>query len=271
MCTLAVYRGVSLRWPLVVVANRDEFLGRASAPPERWPGEEAGIVAGRDLVAGGTWLGCRLDGSGRIVGVLNRRPAMDRPASGPGERSRGLLCMESLQAPSIGAALEGLDGDEPARYGGFNLFLADLREGLVVDNGRGLRRVPLDTGLSVLTNLDVNDPRCPRLAGATRRFEAQRSMLAAGADVGDLVPALAGVLSSHDDGSLARTETASGATILPAEAGAVPFSRICVHVGDYGTRSSSMIFVAADGSVRYFHADGAPCSAPFREVEIRPS
>lgn len=267
MCTLAVYRGVSPRWPLVVVANRDEFLGRASAPPQRWPGEEPAIVAGRDLVAGGTWLGCRLDGSGRIVGVLNRRPAVDRPASGPGERSRGLLCMESLRAASIDAALAGLEGGQAARYGGFNLFLADLREALVVDNGRGLRRVPLDSGLAVLTNLDVNDPRCPRLAGATRRFEAQRSLLAAGADVGDLVPALASVLSSHEDGSVVETGGTPPAPVPPGEAGALPFSRICVHVGDYGTRSSSMIFVAADGSVRYFHADGPPCSAPFAEVE----
>ena len=81
MCTLAVFRGNSPRYPLVVVANRDEFLGRASSPPMERPGR---VVCGLDLVAGGTWLGCRTDGSGRIAGLLNRRPALDRPASGPG-------------------------------------------------------------------------------------------------------------------------------------------------------------------------------------------
>ena len=264
MCTLAVYRRVSSLYPLIVVANRDEFFGRASSAPAPWPGGNA-IVAGRDLLAGGTWLGCRTDGSGRIVGLLNRRPAVDRPASGPGERSRGLLCIETLGAPSVPAALAGLDDGEVRRYGGFNLFVADLAEALVLDNGSGARRVSLDTGLSVLTNLDVNDPRCPRLAGATRRFEALLAKLAGGADVNEAVPALAAVLSSHEDGD---EVVDAGADARFGPEAAVRFARVCVHVGDYGTRSSSMIFVRADGSVRYFHADGPPCTTAFEEVRL---
>jgi len=268
VCTLAVYRAVSPLYPLIVVANRDEFLGRASVGPGPWTdGEPAyrSIVAGRDLVAGGTWLGCRTDGSGRIVGLLNRRHAADKAAAGAGERSRGLLCIETLAAPSIATALDGLDDREVQRYGGFNLFVADLHEAVVVDNGQGARRVPLDMGLSVLTNLDVNDPRCPRLAGATRRFDALKPLLAGGADVEESVPALAAVLSSHEDGAAAVD--AEAAARFGSDA-AVRFARICVHVENYGTRSSSMIFVRADGAVRYFHADGSPCTTPFEEVPL---
>jgi uncharacterized protein with NRDE domain len=264
VCTLAVYRGVSPRYPLIVVANRDEFLGRASVPPSRWP-DDARIVAGRDLVAGGTWLGCRIDGSGRIVGILNRRPAANLPASGPGDRSRGLLCLETLAASSIESALVGLDDAEVARYGGFNLFVADLDRAVVLDNGDGVRRVKLEPGLSVLTNLDVNDPRCPRLASATRRFEALAPMLAGCIDVEEAVPALAAVLASHEDGVEVVDDEA--VRRFGPEA-AVRFARICVHVNDYGTRSSSMIFVSGDGAVRYFHADGAPCTAAFAEIRI---
>lgn len=264
MCTLAVYRGVSPLYPLIVVANRDEFLGRASAPPSVWP-DDARIVAGRDLVAGGTWLGCRIDGSGRVVGLLNRRPSANLPASGPGERSRGLLCLETLAAPSIDAALAGLDDSEVARYGGFNLFVADLERASVLDNGEGARRVNLEPGLSVLTNLDVNDPRCPRLASASNRFDALAPMLARGADAEEAVPALAAVLASHEDGVHVVDDEA--VRRFGAEA-AVRFARICVHVNDYGTRSSSMIFVGKDGAVRYFHADGAPCTARFEEVPV---
>lgn len=262
MCTLAVYRRVSPLYPLIVVANRDEFLGRASSAPTRWPDGSA-IVAGRDLVAGGTWLGCRTDGSGRVVGLLNRRPAADSAAAGPGERSRGLLCIESLAAGSIPSALEGLDDLEVERYGGFNLFVADLQQALVLDNGRGARRVPLEMGLSVLTNLDVNDPRCPRLAGASRRFAALKPLLEGAADVDEMLPALAAVLSSHEDGADAVDPEAAARFGSDA---AVRFARICVHVENYGTRSSSMIFVRADGAVRYFHADGSPCTTPFEEV-----
>jgi uncharacterized protein with NRDE domain len=264
VCTLAVYRGVSSRYPLIVVANRDEFLGRASVPPSVWP-DDARIVAGRDLVAGGTWLGCRVDGPGRVAGLLNRRPSANLPASGPGERSRGLLCLETLAAPSIDAALTGLDDSEVARYGGFNLFVADLERATVLDNGDGARRVSLEPGLSVLTNLDVNDPRCPRLASATKRFDALAPMLARGADAEEAVPALAAVLASHEDGAQVVDDEA--VRRFGPEA-AVRFARICVHVNDYGTRSSSMIFVARDGAVRYFHADGAPCTAGFEEVPV---
>ena len=264
MCTLAVYRGVSPLYPLIVVANRDEFLGRASSPPAPWPDGDA-IVAGRDLVAGGTWLGCRTDGSGRVAGLLNRRPAADQAAAGPGERSRGLLCIETLGAASISAALEALDDTEVGRYGGFNLFVADLHEALVLDNGHGARRVPLEAGLSVLTNLDVNDPRCPRLASATRRFDALKPLLAGGADVDEAVPALAAVLSSHEDGADAVDSEAYARFGSDA---AIRFARICVHVENYGTRSSSMIFVRGDGAVRYYHADGSPCTTAFHEVPL---
>jgi len=263
VCTLAVYRRVSPRYPLIVVANRDEFLGRASAPPALWT-DPPHVVAGRDLVAGGTWLGCRIDGSGRIVGLLNRRPAVDKPASGPGERSRGLLCIETLAAKTIDDAVDALDETEAVRYGGFNLFIADLDQALVLDNGRGVRRVSLESGLSVLTNLDLNDPRCPRLAGASRRFGALSPLLERGAEVDEIVPALAAVLSSHEAGDVSEVPDDPALTAL---GGPLPFSKICVHVGDYGTRSSSMIFVSPDGSVRYFHAEGPPCTAEFRPVE----
>ena len=77
------------------------------------------------------------------------------------------------------------------------------------------------------------------------------------------MPALAGVLASHDAG--VQSEEADDPAIRAA-GGSIAFSKICVHVRDYGTRSSSMIFVRPDGSVRYFHADGAPCRTGFREI-----
>jgi uncharacterized protein with NRDE domain len=265
VCTLAVYRQVSKRYPLIVVANRDEFLGRRSEPPHRWS-DPSNVVAGRDLVAGGTWLGCRTDGSGRVVGILNRRPAADRAASGPGERSRGLLCIETLGAPSIGNALDALDDDTARLYGGFNLFVADLEHAFVADNGSGVHRTTLEPGLSVLTNLDVNDPRCPRLAAATRRFESLLSLVEGGAEDDVLVPVLSAVLASHDAGI--EEDSDDDDPRLRELGGAVAFSKICVHVADYGTRSSSMIFVSADGSVRYTHADGPPCVTPFIDVAV---
>ena len=74
MCTLAVFRDVSTTLPLVVAANRDEFLDR----PTDLPGlldVLPRVVAGRDRQAGGTWLGARARDGALVAGLLNRRPA----------------------------------------------------------------------------------------------------------------------------------------------------------------------------------------------------
>lgn len=251
MCTLAVFHGVSTRWPLVVAANRDEFFGRSAVPPTRLA-EHPMVVAGRDVQAGGTWLGARIDGSGRIVGVLNRRPVADRPGSGPGDRSRGLLCLESLARGSFDSILAALDAAEAARYGGFNLFVAEPGRAVVIDNAGGARVTELERGLSVLTNLDVNDPRCPRRAGAAAAFATLLPQVAADEPPQRMVGALARVLGDHSGSGSASDDD--------------PLSRVCVHTPTYGTRSSSIIFVARDGHVAYFHAEGAPCVTAFAQV-----
>ena len=57
MCTIVLLRSPGQAWPLLVAANRDEMLTREALPPGRhWP-DQPDVVAGRDLVAGGTWLG----------------------------------------------------------------------------------------------------------------------------------------------------------------------------------------------------------------------
>jgi uncharacterized protein with NRDE domain len=138
------------------------------------------------------------------------------------------------------------------RYGGFNLLLADRSRAVVVDNASGLRTTELGPGMSLLTNLDVNDPRCPRLASAVAPFERVARLLKRGAGAAEIVESCASVLASHEN------------SLDPNDAS--PLSRLCVHTELYGTRSSSLILIAADGSVRYFHAAGPPCSTAFVEV-----
>lgn len=89
VCVLAIVLGRGL----VVAANRDEFLGRPSVPPSEI---EPGIVAGRDLEAGGTWLG--VNRHGLFVAVTNRKT----PTRTPEARSRGLLALEALRCRELG-------------------------------------------------------------------------------------------------------------------------------------------------------------------------
>ena len=128
-------------------------------------------------------------------------------------------------------------------------------EGTVVfDNRDGLGRTRLDSGLSVLTNLDVNDPRCPRLASATKRFSAIEKSLQSDPAPAQLVDSLGQVLADHSN------------TVDPEDAD--PFARVCVHAGEYGTRSATIILLSEDATVHYLHADGPPCTTPFEPVRF---
>ena len=56
MCLILLAWQVHPDYPLVVAANRDEFFQRPAAPAGFWP-DAPSVFAGRDLEAGGSWLG----------------------------------------------------------------------------------------------------------------------------------------------------------------------------------------------------------------------
>ena len=122
MCLIAFAIGASQRWPLVIASNRDEFLERPTLPLAKWRsdlGHE--IISGRDLRAGGTWLG--VTPSGRVAFLTNVRETS--PQSAP--FSRGQLVMQWLEAGNdVASFAQALERDNGA-YGGFNLVVGDLQ------------------------------------------------------------------------------------------------------------------------------------------------
>src|SRR3546814_20330076 len=77
MCVVALAHRVHPDWPLILIGNRDAFHARAAAPLHEWD-DGSGIVAGRDLQAGGTWLGVHRP-SGRTLVVTHLRGPMPDP------------------------------------------------------------------------------------------------------------------------------------------------------------------------------------------------
>src|SRR5206468_2403355 len=111
----------------------------------------------------------------------------------------------------------------------------------------------LEPGLHLLTNLDLNDPTCPRIAASHRGFAAAGDGFGRDGDLDALVARLQTVLADH-------------ATALDPRG---PGS-LCVHMGPYGTRSSSVLLVPEVAEpVRYFHADGPPCQTRLLPVPPR--
>ena len=249
MCTLAIFHRVFPAHPLVVAANRDEFLARPAAPPGLLVTDPFRAVGGRDLLAGGTWLG--LSEVGLVVGVLNRQspapPDLRR-------RSRGHLCVDLLGARNAAEAAARVAGEPAARYNPFNVLVADADAAFVATaSARAAPRVaPLAPGLHLLTNLDVDDPTCPRIAASHRGFAAAGAAFARNGDIDAFVARLRSVLADH-------------ATALDPRG---PGS-LCRHLADYGTRSSTVILVRAEGgALHYFHADGPPCRTRLAPVPL---
>lgn len=232
----------------MIAANRDEFLDRPSADPQLMSADPW-VVGGQDLSGGGTWFG--VNEHGMVVGLLNRRTAK---APDPRKRSRGLLCLETLQARSPEQALERLSREGGEAYNGFNLLIADTSEAHVVSNpGSELTIASLDPGLHLLTNLDLNDPTCPRIAKSHRLFAALR-LPRSEADLSEFLRALRKILSDHS------------AALDPRGS---EFDTLCVHRPGYGTRSSSIVVrFASFAESLYWHSSGAPCRAAYARVPL---
>ena len=125
MCTLIALHRCVPDLPLVVAANRDEYLDRPSEPPALRDGVSGPVVAPRDAREGGTWLGVN---RARMFAGITNRPAAVRHSD---RRSRGLLLMDALGFDSAVAAAEALERIPVGAYNPFNLLVADAESAWV--------------------------------------------------------------------------------------------------------------------------------------------
>ena len=169
MCTVVILRRPDHRWPVLIGANRDEMLDRPwKAPARHWP-DRPEVVAGLDVLAGGSWLG--INDWGVAAAVLNRTGSLG-PA--PGLRSRGELVLEALDHADALAAAEALSHLDPASYRTFNLIIADERDGFWLRHAGSpnIEVRPLKEGLSLIAAGDIDDLGTRRLELALPAFRA---------------------------------------------------------------------------------------------------
>ena len=150
MCLILLAWHAHRRHPLVVAANRDEFHARSAGRAEFWR-DAPEILAGRDLEAGGTWMG--VSRNGRFAALTNYRGGRDVNAV----ESRGALVTGFLSGNlSPADYVAGLSGRRAA-YSGFNLLACDGRELWWLSNRDGGSR-RLKPGIYALGNFLLDTP-----------------------------------------------------------------------------------------------------------------
>lgn len=224
MCTLVVAREVFPNAPLVIAANRDEFLSRPSAGPTIWRDGGIPFVAPRDLLAGGTWLG--VNARSVFVAITNRREVPKRDD----RRSRGELVTKALGFVNAKQAAEAIAALDGSAYNGFHLVIADKDTAhLVWGDGRRMHAQALDPGVHVVTEAGFD--------GTSRRAQAALDYVHSLREPSP--DALRPLLTMHADD---------------------PFDGMCNHADllGYGTKSSTVMNLG-EGGVSMWHCDTRPC------------
>ena len=224
MCLIVLSYKVSERYPLILAANRDEFYERPSAPVSLWE-DAAGVIAGKDLQRGGTWLGIKKTGS--IAMLTNYR---ERPPFGRNAPSRGWLVRDFLVGDDDPESYIETITAKKDQYNGFNIIVGDVNRLFYLSN-RG-EMCELSPGLYGLSNRLLDTP-WPKTERAKKAIE---SLLASKEDpLPEEIFAILKDQSKPNDSELPDTGVGlEWERIL---------SSIFITSPVYGTRSSSVIMI----------------------------
>jgi uncharacterized protein with NRDE domain len=252
MClVLVAWRGHE-NYRCVLAANRDELHSRPAQPAHWWHGDPP-ILAGRDLSAGGTWLG--LTRSGRFAALTNYRDSRPRLAEAP---SRGLLLTSILTSTEPAAqSLEFLYRASPD-YNPFNLLFSDGEQLAIYESVPRAGRI-LDPGIYGLSNHLLDTP-WPKVRRA-------KSLLSIALSQPDGTDAALGLL---------RDEQPAADEELPRTGLSLPWERLLssafVRAPDYGTRCSTVVRIDESGRACFdewsWDAAGAQTGAVSLQFEL---
>lgn len=243
MCVVALAWNTHPRWRLLLIGNRDEAYARPSASLAHWV-DAPDMLAGRDLEAGGTWMGVHASGRAAVVtNVRDPRAAHDRA-------SRGLLVSDFLRGrDSAKRHAEAMEVDA-VRYRPFNLLLFDRASACFVSNHPQVRARELTPGLHGLSNGDL-DAAWPKVRRANAALQSWLD--ANGEDFEPLFAALADEMPAPD---AELPDTGIGLELERRVS--PPFVRGAV----YGTRATTLIAMDYHGSGRIIERRFGPQGVP---------
>ncbi|MDO8931113.1 MAG: NRDE family protein [Rhodocyclaceae bacterium] len=249
MCLILIAWRSHPDYPLLVAANRDEFFARPTAPAGFWA-DAPDILAGRDLQAGGTWMG--VSRGGRFAALTNfRDPASQRgDAASRGQLVAGFL-RGKLSARDSLAAIAATAGD----YNGYNLLVGDGDTLAWSSNVTGAAR-SLPPGIYGVSNHLLDTP--------WPKVEAAKSALAT---------ALVALPAEQPLFELLRDDGIHPDEALPRTGVDLAWERLLsaafVRSPDYGTRSSTVLMQGRDGTVIFDEQTWLAGARPGGRVRVR--
>jgi uncharacterized protein with NRDE domain len=243
MCLLLFSYRRHPRFRLLAAANRDEFYERPTAPAEFWP-EQPDVLAGRDLLSGGTWMG--IARNGRFAALTNYRDPAFQVSGAP---TRGRLVSDFLAGNHPAGRYMEAVAAEAKRYNGFNLLVADAEHLYYFGNrGDGIHR--LGSGIYGLSNHLLDTP-WPKVAEGKEALFAQFT----GQEPFDPEAVFAALADRSRPPDHRLPDTGMG----------MQWERILssrfITSETYGTRSSTVLAVGNDGAVHFLEktfTDGQP-------------
>jgi len=169
MCTLLIlYRPLN-KWPLIIAGNRDEMKSRPSLSPGKHWANEKNIIAGKDLTAGGSWLG--INNRGLISTILNRPYSL-----GPKKEkfSRGGIIINILKNKDIKTALTYIKLLDITNWRPFNLFIANNKNAYWIKS-TGKNKITINLiseGRHFLDSHDLNSKKSDRYNNNINKFNS---------------------------------------------------------------------------------------------------
>ena len=231
MCLIVFAWKLLPECPLMLAANRDEFFDRPSQAAHWWDDHPV-VYAGRDLQAGGTWLG--MSRTGRFAALTNIRKGGERRSD---VRSRGELVAGFLQSDMSAEDYLVSVRERAADYNGFNLLLGDHQRSFWLTNEGDTAMRQLEPGIYGLSNGSLDTP-WPKVLRAKAQFS---SLLCQGAP-DDAYFEMLSDTTRASDGRLPDTGVSLEWERL--------LSPICIESPDYGTRASTLLRMDSSGQAQ---------------------
>jgi len=232
VCLIALAWRAHPAYRLIVAANRDEYFARPSAPAGFWE-DHTHVLAGRDLEAGGTWLGITLEG--RFAALTNYRNPADRRSGVP---SRGALVSDFLGGDAGPAEYVKRIEKTAASYNGFSLLVGN-EDSLWFFSNRGSPPLRVAPGVHGLSNHLLDTP--------WPKVEKAKTQLASQLDKPFAADAAFELLSDTRRAPSADLPSTGVSLELEERLSAI---RILAASG-YGTRCSTALCFGKDGRVEF--------------------